>query len=77
MKSREILIQDELGEPRGVIYCDASSCENCVARFQCFTSDGKIVLTYTLEEIDDKLDYFNGKKWRLRDGSSKDRSVRK
>jgi hypothetical protein len=76
MKSREILIQDEFEEPRGIVHCDASSCDDCLARFKCFTSSGKIVLTYALEEIDSKLDYFNSKKWRLRDGSSRERSAR-
>ena len=56
-KSRQIQ-NDEL------FYCDATDCERCSVRFQCFTSRGIITTDKDVE------------KWRLRDGSSKFREYR-
>lgn len=56
-KSRQILNKE-------LFYCDATDCEHCSVRFQCFTSRGIIQTDKDVE------------KWRLRDGSSKFREYR-
>ena len=76
MKSRQIIIQDDCEEPHESFWCDATNCDECVLRFQCFTSRSEtIIVTFTLEEIDDKIKEINAQKWRLRDGSSENRTV--
>ena len=77
MKSRQVIIEDDCGEPHESFWCDATNCDDCVLRFQCFTSRSEtIVVTFTLEEIDERIKEVNAQKWRLRDGSSKYRQAR-
>jgi len=77
MKSRQVIIQDDCEEPHKSFWCDATNCDNCVLRFQCFTSRSEtIIVTFPLEEIDDRIEEFNKQQWRLRDGSSRARANR-
>lgn len=76
MKSRQVIIEDDLGEPHEQFWCDANNCDDCVLRFQCYTSRSKITVTFPLEEIDDIINKLNEQRWRLRDGSSKYRQAR-
>ena len=58
------------------IWCDASNCDNCMVRFQCYTTSGEtLVMVFDLEEYDEKLDELHKYKWRLRDGSTEDRRI--
>ena len=75
MKSRQIIIQDDCEEPRESFWCDATNCDGCVLRFQCFTSrSDTIIVTYPMEDIEGIISRV--RKWRLRDGSRDDRSKR-
>ena len=76
MKARQILIQDDCGEPHESFWCDATNCDNCVIRFQCYTSRSNIIITYALEEIDGILGSLNEQRWRLRDGTKENRTKR-
>ena len=76
-KSRQIIIQDDCNEPHESFWCDATNCDDCILRFQCFTSrSDTIIITFPLETIDDKIKEINTQKWRLRDGSSRFRENR-
>lgn len=84
MKSKQIIIQDDKfpnkeEEVAGFysFWCDATNCDNCMLRFQCFTSRSEtIIITFPLDIIEEKIKEINAQKWRLRDGSSKDRERR-
>ena len=74
-KSRQIIIQDDCGEPHESFWCDATNCDDCILRFRCFTSRSEtIIVTLPLEEIDETIE--NIRRWRLRDGSSRTRENR-
>ena len=76
-KSRQIIIQDDCNEPHESFWCDATNCDECVLRFKCFTSRSEtIIVTFTLEEIDEKIKEVNTQHWRLHDGSSGSRKNR-
>lgn len=71
MNSKQIIIQDDCGELHAAFSCDATNCEKCFLRFQCFTSrSDRIIVTFPLEEINEKIDKLYAQRWRLRDGSS-------
>lgn len=77
MKSRQVIIQDDCGEQHESFWCDATNCDNCVLRFQCYTSRSEtIIVTFPLETIDKEIKKVNAQHWRLRDGSSKYRQAR-
>ncbi len=78
LKSRRILIRDDTGESRELIWCDATCCETCLVRFQCLTTENTDLLTYssTLENLETSLEKLLNNKWRLRDGSSEYRNKR-
>jgi len=77
VKSRQVIIQDDCEEPHESFWCDATNCDDCVLRFQCFTSRSEtIIVTFPLETIDEEIKKVNAQKWRLRDGSSKYRQAR-
>jgi hypothetical protein len=73
---RQIIIQDETGCTHESFWCDAAHCDSCSLRYKCFTSAGNMVITFTLEELDEKLNELHSLKWRLRDGSSEFRERR-
>lgn len=77
MKSRQIFIQDDNEDLHEYFWCDATNCDNCMLRFQCFTSRSEvIVVTFPPDIISSKIEEFNAQKWRLRDGSSEYRANR-
>uniref|UniRef100_A0A6M3L6R5 Uncharacterized protein n=1 Tax=viral metagenome TaxID=1070528 RepID=A0A6M3L6R5_9ZZZZ len=60
-KSRHIIVNDY------EFWCDATLCNECPVRYQCFTSRGDIIIDANHKDLKKILE------WRLRDGSSKAR----
>ena len=69
-KSRLIVIKDEIPYE---FWCDATQCDECPVRYQCFTSRGDILID---PQTDAKIQEILNFKWRLRDDSSKFREYR-
>lgn len=64
--TKRMLINRVIITNNNTYYCDATDCETCLARFQCFTTKGDIIKTNKFIE-----------KWRLRDGSSEYRAYKR
>lgn len=77
MKCRHIIIQDTNGKQYDSLWCDCSDCDECVLRYECYTSTGNLIITFPAEDIINKVGTLREKRWRLRDGSSEKREFKK
>ena len=81
MKSRQITVFYDFTEDAPnhfrTLWCDATGCDVCMLRFQCFTSRSYIDISFPKEtKIDDIIKKLGVHTWRLRDGSSRFRENR-